>query len=410
MSRQHATPLVISPDGANVVPVIPLSMGASGHGLSEADIQLFVHRYPRCLPISEIDPLFVGAVAVCRELVTPAGQIDNLLVTASGLLVIVECKLWKNPEGRREVVGQILDYSKELTKWTASDLQREASRRLGRKGNVLLDLVREAGHEVDEIAFNDALTFNLRRGRFLLLVVGDGIREGVEAIAQYLQAHAGLHFTLGLVEMPIYQTPDGSRLVVPRVLAKTQTISRTVISLPDGMAVADEEEDGDGSSPIDSPERNEARARRRELRLSFWRDFLGDLRLDDPEQMLPSPALGGHVVFKLGAPGGSSWITVYRDTRSNVVGLFLSSNVNSAGERASKLLASQAREIAEELGGATVDFSQERPQILQRLAVQDIESPRDRERALIWLRDRINVFVNALRPRIKSALMELDTQ
>ena len=63
----------------------------------------------------------------------------------------------------------------------------------------MLDLVREAGHTVDEIGFNDALTFNLRRGRFLLLIVGDGIRGGVEAIAEYLQAHAGLHFTLGLV-------------------------------------------------------------------------------------------------------------------------------------------------------------------------------------------------------------------
>lgn len=94
------------------------------------------------------------------------------------------------------MIGQILDYSKELTKWSSSDVQREVSKRTGRKGNVVLDLVREAGYEVDEIAFNDALTFNLRRGRFLLLIVGDGIREGVEAIADYLQTHAGLHFTL----------------------------------------------------------------------------------------------------------------------------------------------------------------------------------------------------------------------
>lgn len=62
---------------------------------------------------------------------------------------------------------------------------------------------------VDEQRFHDALTANLRRGRFLLLIVGDGIREGVEAIAEYLQVHAGLHFSLGLVEMPIYLMPNG---------------------------------------------------------------------------------------------------------------------------------------------------------------------------------------------------------
>src|ERR1700719_4626419 len=87
--------------------------------------------------------------------------------------------------------------------------------------------------------FNDALTVNLRRGRFLLLIVGDGIREGVEAIAEYLQVHGGLHFSLGLVELPIYVTPDGSRLIAPRVLARTTVITRNVVALPDGHVLAE---------------------------------------------------------------------------------------------------------------------------------------------------------------------------
>ena len=51
------------------------------------------------------------------ELKTPAGPIDNFMVTPSGLPVLVECKLWRNPEARRQVVGQILDYAKELSRW-----------------------------------------------------------------------------------------------------------------------------------------------------------------------------------------------------------------------------------------------------------------------------------------------------
>ncbi|WP_157628375.1 hypothetical protein [Rhizobium leguminosarum] len=378
--------------------------------MSEGDIQELIHRHPLCLPIGEIDPMFAGAIAICRELTTPAGPIDNFLITPSGLPVIVECKLWRNPEGRREVIGQILDYSKELTKWSSSDVQREVSKRTGRKGNVVLDLVREAGYEVDEIAFNDALTFNLRRGRFLLLIVGDGIREGVEAIADYLQTHAGLHFTLGLVEMPVYSTPSGEKLVVPRVLARTQTILRTVISVPDGAAIADPDDD-EGETAFNSaetPERREARERRRDVRYSFWTEFLGGLELDDPEQMLPSPSLGGHVVFKLGAPGGSSWITVYRDVRYNAVGVTLSSNANSPGERASRLLSDQADEISKELGGATVDFSGDRPDISQRLVLRDLNNADDRGKAIKWLRERTNAFVNSLRPRIRSALSEIE--
>ena len=58
--------------------------------------------------------VFSGPVPICTELNTPAGAIDNFLVTPKGLPVLVECKLWRNPEARREVVGQILDYAKEL--------------------------------------------------------------------------------------------------------------------------------------------------------------------------------------------------------------------------------------------------------------------------------------------------------
>jgi hypothetical protein len=64
------------------------------------------------------------------------------LVTPTGLPVLVECKLWRNPQGRREVVGQILDYAKELSRWSSSDLQREVSRRLKRNGTPLIESAR----------------------------------------------------------------------------------------------------------------------------------------------------------------------------------------------------------------------------------------------------------------------------
>lgn len=410
MSRQHTSPLVISADGAGISRATALALGVLGHGLNEAAIQRMVQTHPACLPIAEIDPLFLDPVPICMELSTPAGSIDNFMVTASGLPVLVECKLWRNPEGRREVVGQILDYSKELTRWSSSDLQREAGRRLGREGNVILDLVRKAGHDVDEISFNDALTHNLRRGRFLLLIVGDGIREGVEAIAEYLQAHAGLHFTLGLVEMPIYGLEDGSKIIVPRVLARTQNIVRTVVAVSDGFDVEDDDPSADelGSELLDSPERIEGRQRRRAIRQAFWSDFLSNLHLDDPEQMKPRPALGGNVVFKFGAPGGSSWLTAYRDTRSNTVGVFLSGNRNSPGERAMQALVSQADEIRGELGpDAKVSFNSERPEISQTYTISNLENQEDRARALEWLCERTNTFINVLRPRIRSALREI---
>lgn len=140
MSRQHAAPVVLQNGSTKTLSQLSLTAGQGG--VSEASIQDLVHKHPTSLPIEEVDPSFKNPVAICQELMTPAGPIDNLLVTPSGLPILVECKLWRNPESRREVVGQIIDYAKELSRWTSSDLQREASRRLGRPGNAILDLVR----------------------------------------------------------------------------------------------------------------------------------------------------------------------------------------------------------------------------------------------------------------------------
>jgi hypothetical protein len=345
--------------------------------------------------------MFMGAIPICRELNTPAGPIDNFMVTPTGLPVLVECKLWRNPEGRREVVGQILDYAKELSRWSSSDLQREVSRRLKLDGNPLLDIVRAAAPSIDEVHFNDSLTANLRRGRFLLLIVGDGIREGVEAIAEYLQAHAGLHFSLGLVELPIYLMADGDRLVVPRVLARTAIITRTVIETPRGYSVGEAQENT-STGEIDPDRRALA-----DEQQHFWQEFMQGLRLADPEQPIPKPARQGYLAFSLPAPGGSSWLTAYRDLHRNEVGVFLSSTRNTAGEYAMQTIAQNWSMIKEQLGGTSrLSEKDGRPRIVDSRVVGSLINPDIRKEAFAWLAERVNVFVSVLRPLVRSAVAD----
>ena len=63
----------------------------------------------------------------------------------------------------------------------------------------------------------DAVERRLRTGRPLLLIIGDGIREGVEALTAHLQLHAGLHVGLALLDLSLWRNPDGGLFVVPRV-------------------------------------------------------------------------------------------------------------------------------------------------------------------------------------------------
>lgn len=403
MSRQHATPLLLPVGDSGSVALRQLSLGSGADQVSEAELQALVHAHPSCLPIAEIDPMFANPVPICTELSTPAGPIDNLLVTPSGLPVLVECKLWRNPEARREVVGQILDYAKELSRWTSSDIQREVRRRLGREGDPVLELMRGTGHSVDEIDFSEALSINLRRGRFLLLIVGDGIREGVEAIAEYLQAHAGLHFSLGLVEMPIYEIPDGARVVVPRVLARTHVITRTVVAVPQGHAI-----DEEVAVPT---ERSSASDDEALERLQFWTDFVAALTLDDPDQSRPNVTRQQHVFVMLPVPGGNCWITAFRSMHTRV-GVFLSYTKNTIGERAVRRVAEESEAICRELGGtATVEINRDgKLSIVDRLMISNLNDPQDRAKAIAWLAARTNDFVNVIRPRIKSAVVEFSEE
>ena len=406
MGRQHATPILLS--GGEAVPLSPVSLAAGPDAVSEATIQQLIHDHPNCLPIAEIDAMFCDPVPICTELNTPAGPIDNFMVTPSGLPVLVECKLWRNPEMRRQVVSQILDYAKELSRWSSSDLQREASRRLGRAGNVLLELVREAGHQVDEAEFNDALTANLRRGRFLLLIVGDGIREGVEAITEYLQIHAGLHFTLGLVELPIFRMSNGDRMLVPRVLARTHTIVRTVVAAPDGMRVLDGEETAEAAQG--APDESD--------RKLFWGEFLGELKLDDPEQRKANATNQGAIYFPLPAPAGTAWLTVFRNVSRWEVGLFLSYTRGSDGERIVDRIIEDWEIVRAELNGSVeieIDTGQKSLGTPRRLILDKVQTgpwtdPMEKLRAFEWLRRRTNEFLNVLRPRVRAAAADLNLE
>ena len=206
----------------------------------EAWLQSLVMSHPTVLAADEIEPAFATLVPVCTELPTGSGFIDNLLVTPNGDLAIIECKLWRNPEARREVVAQIIQYAKDLARWSFEELEQAVSRAQrvaesnGSGKRRLYDFV-SSQTSMDEVRFHDAVCRNLRRGRFLMLIIGDGIREGIEGMTEFLQQHAGLHFTLGVVELAVYELPGGGYVVQPRILTRTRNIDRGIVTIQDGF-------------------------------------------------------------------------------------------------------------------------------------------------------------------------------
>jgi len=173
-------------------------------------------------------------IPICRELSTKSGFIDLLYINEFGFITIGECKLWRNPEARRKVIGQILDYAKDLAKWDYEKFEKECIKSRKGKEKDLFTVIQNEYPDVEESDFIDSVQSNLKKGRFLLTIIGDGIRENMEELANYIHRNANLNFTLALIELPIYQNPETNELILtPRILAKTKEIERIIYRLSD---------------------------------------------------------------------------------------------------------------------------------------------------------------------------------
>jgi hypothetical protein len=223
------TPVVF---GNSDEPVQLQRMSHNDRAFTEGFIQDLVLRHPDILPVAELDEAKSPLVPIGREIATDVGPIDALFVSPSGGITIVEAKLWRNPESRREVVGQIIDYAQNLSNWSYERLDQTC---LQSSGSSLWELV--AAQDEDrspeaEATFVDTVSKSLREGRFLLLIVGDGIREEVERMASYVQSSPQLQFHLALVELRIFESAAGDvRVAVPSVVARTAEVTRAVVTV-----------------------------------------------------------------------------------------------------------------------------------------------------------------------------------
>jgi len=369
--------------------------------VDESYIQELIFNYPTLLPFSEIDESYNPAFSICTELNTPVGPLDLLLATPSGELVIVETKLWKNPEARRVVVAQILDYAKELSKWSYEDLQREVSRRLKTSGNALYQIVckHDSPYLLEESDFVDAVSRNLRMGKFLLLIVGDGIREGAQGISEFLSNFGHLNFKFAMIELSIYSKGIDERLIVPRVLAKTVEIQKVSVSIADGLVIRPIVQESSIAEPEEktySPEWT----KEREFYSLFWKELISTLNFDDPSQPLPNPS-NGQNLYLYPSMSRKAWISAYFAKSQKRIGVYFRCQNDPDGIEIYRRLGEDKDIIKNELGSDIVWSWDSGDGVGVRMSIDDIFNPAKREQIKTFYSTWLNTFVNVFRPRMK---------
>lgn len=299
-------------------------------------------------------------------------------------------------------MAQILDYAKELSKWTYSDLQREINRKLKTKGNVLFDLATKFNSKtyLSEIDFVDAVSRNLRIGKFMLIIAGDGIREGAKNLTEFINKAGNLNFSLAMVEIPIFKTPNDDLLLFPRTVVKTVEIQKINIELSEGMVVTSSLQ----QSQEESKEKEVSREvkKRREYFINFWSEFIEILEFDDPEQSEPKVTKGQNLYIYPGIDK-NNWISCYFMQSGNRVGVYFKFHSTQKGQSQKEQLDEYKDEIKSELGNKIIwswdDSLTDAFGV--RLNVEDVYNPKNRKAIIDFFTKWSNTFVNIMRPKLK---------
>ena len=206
-----------------------MSLDRTGSEITEGWLQELIDGAPNVLPVSQVYARAAGDLhSMGREITTTnGGSIDNVLISGSGHLVVVETKLWRNHQARREVVAQILEYAQDVKHW---DYERVEKLWWKRNGNEKT-LHAAVAPDMDEAEWIDQVSDQTSAGEILLLIVGDGIDSRAETLAETVAGRPDMMFRLALVELRVYSVDDHRYLVMPSTMAKTTEIQRATVRL-----------------------------------------------------------------------------------------------------------------------------------------------------------------------------------
>jgi len=195
----------------------------------EDSLQTFFEKYPQIIPGKQIDPVSEDPprfVLLRREMPVGGWSLDHLFVDQKGILTLVEAKLFQNPESRREVIGQIIEYAASAEEsWAGGNARQKATEFWGSQNPPKdLDevLKKEFGEDIDVEDLWKKVEENLKNRKMRLIIATDELRPEVRRMIEYLNNEMQNTEILGL-ELKFYGGKTESMVLVPRLVGQSQS-------------------------------------------------------------------------------------------------------------------------------------------------------------------------------------------
>ena len=176
----------------------------------EKEFESLLEAHPEALPIGKIDPIADLAVVIGRQVTIPIGSIDLLFLDNKGRLILVECKLVKNPEARREVLSQLIEYGLYVSRnWNPQrvlSIVEEYTRKQKVKTDIMSSL------HLDEKTLRKKIDEGLssRAKGPILVLAGDVLEQRALVLSNHLNKH---NFPIVCTEFRRFQIGKANLLV-----------------------------------------------------------------------------------------------------------------------------------------------------------------------------------------------------
>lgn len=182
---------------------------------NESLLQDILEKFPEFVALEDLG-VSEPFVVIGREVATPAGYIDVLCIDGEGVLTVIETKLARNPQIRREVVGQVLEYVAQLSKWKAQDVIQVANQYFqsssdtgGTGGATLTDLLKSTSEPEEMLSPGDVyerIENNLRKGRIKVVIASDAIPETLKDTVNFINSFS--NFDIYVLQVQLFKKDD----------------------------------------------------------------------------------------------------------------------------------------------------------------------------------------------------------
>lgn len=197
---------------------------------SEDEFQALIAEHPELLDGEQIHPgdarrwiLITREKGIAESSGTaPKWAVDHLIIDQDAVPTLAELKRGSNPDIRRKIVGQLLEYAAHASEtWTAGELREAFERQVvarGRNPRDELAALLQTDGEPDEDGFWRNVSTNLAAKRLRLLFVADDIPDPLARVVAFLNAQMPEIEVLA-VEIKRFHG-ESSQTLVPRVIGR----------------------------------------------------------------------------------------------------------------------------------------------------------------------------------------------